>query len=59
MRVAISAFSRELYWQRFKLHTDYSLISEKIKPEQPVGQTAQFKFESKVLPWEVNNKRRF
>ena len=36
-----------------KLHTICAVISEAIKPLQPVGQEAQFKFESKFEPLPV------
>ena len=34
----------------FKLHTDYSVISEQISRFQPVGLAAEIKFESKFKP---------
>ena len=39
--------------KKIKLDTDYSRISEQIKPFQPVGQAAEFKFESKFEPLQV------
>ena len=47
----ISAFSTDL--KEFKLHTVYFGTSEQIKPLQPVGQAAEFKFESKFEPLQV------
>ena len=47
----ISAFSTDL--KEFKLHTVYFGTSEQIKPLQPVGQAAEFKFESKFEPLPV------
>ena len=41
---SISAFSMDL--KEFKLHTDYSGISEQIKPVPPVSLAAVFNFES-------------
>ena len=40
-------------WKEFKLHTDYAVISEAIKPLQLIGQAAQYKFESKFGPLQV------
>ena len=48
---SISAFSKDL--KEFKLHTLYFETSEQIKPLQPVGQAAEFKFESKFEPMPV------
>ena len=48
---SISAFSADL--KEIKLHTDYSGISEQTKPLQPIGQAADFKFESKFKPGQV------
>ena len=39
--------------KKFKLHTIYFWTSEQIKPLQPVGQAAEFKFESKFEPLPV------
>ena len=50
---SILAFSTDLLVKEFKLHTDYSWITEQIKPLQPVGQTAEFKVESKFKPLPV------
>ena len=47
----ISVFSTDL--KEFKLHTVYFGTSEQIKPLQPVGQAAEFKFESKFEPLPV------
>ena len=47
----ISVFSTDL--KEFKLHTVYFGTSEQIKPLQPVGQAAEFKFESKFEPLQV------
>ena len=49
---SISAFLTNL--KEFKLHTVYFGTSEQIKPLEPVGQAAEFKFESKFEPLLVN-----
>ena len=51
---SISVFATDL--KEFKLHKDYSGIQEQnqqIKPLQPVGQAAGFKFEFKLEPLQV------
>ena len=48
---SISAFSKDL--KKFKLHIDYSGVSEQTKPLQPVGQAAEFQFGSKFKPFPV------
>ena len=48
---SISAFLTDL--KEFKLHTVYFGASEQIKLLQPIGQAAEFKFESKFEPLQV------
>ena len=48
---SILAFLTDL--KEFELHTIYFGASQQIKPLQPVGQAAEFKFESKLKPLQV------
>ena len=48
---SISAFEMDL--KRIQFHTIYSGILEQIKPQQPVDQAAEFKFEFKFEPLQV------